>query len=292
MPDDAPGKVFSPSRTEVWKKCPLKMHYQYEENLEYKYSRGITGKISGTGFSNGSAVIHTYWQTEGSHKLPPTDTLQAAKEAAAQSIIETVDTYRAAGVDVVADDILSVVQPALEKYGNGCPFTGYTINHVEYTMPEHGWCRIDVGAEKDGRPLVVDAKFKTQLKSDYYSKTIQRYMRSWQFYHYAWAYSEVLARPVNWAGLMLVVARPFSAKLIVDPLPPDWQQVWLTSARQTWEDMEDERNGIRPITVAADHEDQYGPCEYASVCFDYLLDVDSAKKGDYIQIPRRKHGSK
>ena len=279
--------VFSPSRTEVWLKCPLKMQLQYIEGLEPKYLRSRGARIGGSGFDAGVTLIHTHWAQEGTSTPAPEEIMSQVRIVASEAIVGETEGYRVGGVEVETEDTLKAVKKSLEKYNAQTPLRGYTIKCIQKTFPDHGFCRIDLGVEKDGIPLVMDVKYKNTLSPDYFTKTVQRYFRSWQFLHYAWAYGEECGTPITQAGLMLVIAKPYEAHVITQYLAKDWPQVWLASARQAWSDMEDERVGLRLPRAAGDHEDQYGPCEMIEVCFEHGLDIANALKGGYLIRPER-----
>lgn len=290
---DPPLKVYSPSSAALWRQCGIKYHLDRDERLVYKYSRTIGSKLSGSGFAAGVEVLHRSWMGEGTAKFIEGEALQKAMEAAILCITTEGAAYRSAGVGITPGDHIPLVCATLEKYAQARPLLGYTIYEVEHTFPEEGNCRIDLGAEKGGDFYVIDVKYKNTLDSKYKSRTLQRYLRSWQFYHYAWAYEKrctqlgrVSPNTPVWVGLLLVVAKPFSVQLVIDHLPRDWQQVWLEGAQQVWRDMYAEEQDKRATTLAADHEDQYGPCEYQGVCFDHLLDIDQALRGDYVRVAR------
>lgn len=279
--------VFSPTQTELWKECPIKRALERDEGIEYKYSRTTPAKVAGTGFHAGAALVHTYWKAHGSDAEVPPGLLQTAKEAAARSITTDDERYLEVGVTVGREDLIADVQKSLEKYVKLLPLKGYEILDVEKTLPDHGPCRIDLGLRRGSDTIVVDSKFKRQLKPEYRNKTVLRYLKSWQFHHYVWAYGECLNLPITHIGLLLIVGAPYSVALHTEAVDEDWQSIWLTSARQTWKDMQDERDGNRPIIAAASHENQYGPCEMMNLCFDHKLDIENALKGDYVRLRKR-----
>ena len=283
--------IYAPSSTELWKTCPLKHYLQRVERLELRSSRSLLPRIVGSAISEGVREINEYWKDHGTGATVPPYILASAKATAVAYLgLETDHVIKAGAVvdTMVLPSKNSEVCRVIERYHELKPLQGYKVTGVEQTLPNHGNCRLDiVTTTPGGEVAVIDVKYKANLDEKYRAKTITRYLRSWQFAHYPWAYQEHSGIPVSLMYLMLITMRPrFDIQLIPYRVNPDIQRVWLQSAKVAWQDMYDERQNVRPLTTAAVHEDAYGPCEMASVCFDYGLDTEQATKGEYVRIPR------
>lgn len=283
--------VYSPSSTELWKQCPLKHHLQRVENLEPRSSRSLLPRLAGSAIAEGLKGIHGYWRDNGTDTIPTQQVLREAKEIGGRYMNQAAEHYAKHGASFDATVLPGKtveVQRAIELYTSKRPLGGYKIREVEYTLPQHGNARLDLVAETaGGETAVIEIKYKQNLEEKYRQRTVNRYLKSWQFQHYAWAYSDYTKQHVDLTILLLITARPaFSAMLYPYRIHKEWQTIWLQSAKQSWQDMYDERQGKRDLVAAAVHEDSYGQCEMQGVCFDHLLDIEAATKGDYVIVPK------
>lgn len=286
-----PVPIFSPSLTELWKFCPLKAHLQRIENLEPKHNRNLLARLAGSAVAEGLSVINKEWMRTTTSTAVPPYILSAAKERGTKYLSLASTHYQVCGVPIEQTSIdakLLEIQRAIERYAKVNPLSGFVIRDVETELTDYGRCRIDLGLINSGGDIAIaDVKYKSNLDDKYREKTIKQYLRSWQFKHYAWAYSKYLGKPVPLTYLVLIVMRPaFSVSVIPEEIDPEWMKVWEQSATRSWEDMYQERQGLRVMNTAAVHQDQYGPCEMEGVCFDHKLDIDNAILQDYVRVPQ------
>lgn len=284
--------VFSPSLTELWKFCPLKAHLQRVENLEPKANRNLLARLAGTAIAEGTSVLHREWQRNGANVVPAPYIIAAAKERGTKYLSLAATHYQVCGVQVEQSSIdgkLLEVQRVLERYAKATPLAGYTILDVEQELPDSGRSRIDLGITTPGGDLAIaDVKYKANLDEKYRQSTINEYLHSWQFKHYAYYYSKYKGKPVPLVFLILITMRPaFSIQLLPGELHPDHMAMWEQTALRAWQDMSEERQDKRVLTMAAVHRNQYGPCEMEGVCFEYNLDVENAVNGGmYVRVPQ------
>lgn len=283
--------IYSPSLTETWKFCPLKAYLSRVEQLEPRRSRNLIARLGGSAVAEALAVIHAEWKRTSTSEATPPYILQAAKERGTKYVTLASTHYQVCGCEVDPSNIASKVievQRAIERYAALLPLKGYTILDIERELPEYGKCRIDLGVITPSQDnAVIDCKYKANLDSKYKAKTIQEYLRSWQFNHYAYAYAKALGQPVPQKYLLLITMRPvFSIELHHEEVDPEWMKIWEQSALQTWKDIDEERQGLRMLNTSAVHRDQYGPCEMDRICFDYKLNVDLAVQKDYAHVPQ------
>lgn len=283
--------IFAPSLTTLWKKCPLQAHLERVEQLEPRQNRNLLARLTGTAVAEGTAVLHNAWAKAGSGAALAPYVVAQAKERSTKYLSLAATHYQVCGVAIEPSSVdgkLLEVQRVIERYAKATPLAGFTILAVEKELTEYGRCRIDLGlATKDGDLAIADVKYKANLDDKYRQVTINEYLRSWQFDHYAWAYSKTLGKPVPLKYLILITMRPaFSINLYPMEIDPEWMQVWEQSAKQAWTDMEEERKGLRVIAAAAVHRDNFGPCPMEKVCFDYKLDVELARAHDYVAVPQ------
>ena len=283
--------IYSPSLTELWKFCPLKAHLQRIEMLEPVVNRNLLARLAGTAIAEAVTVLHREWQRTGADVVPAPYIIAAAKERGTKYLSLSATHYQVCGVQVeqgTVDNKLLEIQRVIERYAKAMPLAGYTIVDVERELPQYGRCRIDLGVITPGKDYAIaDVKYKANLDAKYRESTINEYLDSWQFEHYAWAYEETIGKPVPLKYLLMITMRPsFAIDLIPREVDREWQKVWKQSAEVTWKDMTEERQGTRPMGISAVHKSNFGPCEMRGVCFDYKLDVDRATEKDYVRVPQ------
>lgn len=274
-------RVFSPTRTDTWDRCQLLDEIQNHNHWVPKQAtRQLVGALCGRAFAIGVACL-----SKGT-------TVDEAVARATGYLRDDIQHYVDHGVtfEVTVEELIGASEVAwsLAKYAKEQPLKGWTIKHIEHTLPEHGGCIIDLGGlDTDGIVSVLDFKYKRNLEARYEQSTIDEYLTSWQFQHYPWAYGEHLGVPCYRMYLCLVVAKPrFYIKLVPHEIHPETQQIWLTSARAKWARMAQE-DAIPEMSSR--HKDQFGLCPYYRACFDYHLD-EGLMKQEYVQVPRRLTG--
>ena len=282
--------IRSPYRTETFMFCPAKSYLQTVEHLELVSSRSLIARVVGSALAEGSALIHKWWAGQGTSEPPNHQCLVAAKQRALQYFNLYIAHLGKSGITIEPSSYSQKpieIARVLERYSEALPLRGYQILDVERELPNHGRCKIDLGVVTPGGDLaVIDFKYKSNLAQEYRQRTVSRYLRSFQFQMYPWAYSEYSQKPVPLMYLLLVVFRPgFNVSLIPQEVCPEYQQVWLKSAHQVWKDMAEVKAGTRQLTVNPTHEDNYGLCEMAGVCLDNKMDVEAAvRSGLYARV--------
>lgn len=278
-------RVYSPSQTEEWLRDPLVRYLRYKEHL-YPATIGrneLAGMI-GTGVASGMALYHHTGDTLGPpivaseevllelhHHLAHGRTLGPGTEDAATTI-----PLQAAGT----------VERAMAN--NPIP-ASWKVLHVEHTLPDHGYCRIDLGMDTPEGPVVIDYKCKMNVDDRRLPFQLQEWEYSWQFLHYAWAYGEFLGKKIRRAYVrVLPVTQPRHAP-IMHPFVIDDEimALWLKSATRVWGLMEQEDAGLTEPWWTFKVSTQYGRDPYADAITVCKLEPDLIAH-QYVKVPRRK----
>ena len=285
--------VYSPSRTKSWDFCSIKSQFENVDGYMPRVAgRNTISMWAGRAFAAATALIHTEYPAE--HGTPESAMAQLERQASALGINEFIAElkhYQAQGIEIhegVLETISAELGRSIPKYIKEYPFTGWTIQDIELELPQHGRARIDVGGLDVHDILsVADIKYKRSLDARYFNSTVDDYRTDWQFLHYPWAYGEHRGETCSRMYLCLVVAAPFSIRLLPFEVHPETQKAWLESAKVKWGDITDEKEGRRPLTMATTHRDQYGPCVFRRACFDFHFDPILMER-DYVRVTRRR----
>ena len=159
--------------------------------------------------------------------------------------------------------------------------------HVEFTLPESGASRIDLGCWDGQGSVVVDYKLRLRLDSRFRLAEIKRLRRSWQLLHYTFFYQQFLAQTINRYIVILTVLEP---KFEIIPLDlttvwitPEELEQWHSFAKQVWSDMEAEDKGERVVRGKTECENRFGRCEFEDACWTWHYD-EGLMASKYIKI--------
>lgn len=271
----------SPSQTVEWLRCPVMRTLNYKMGIKpRRLGKGDIAAIGGRAFGKAMEVYH------GNAGVDPistgVDEVRKDKAEILRQGREVPDREMA-----YFSSLESRVEHSVRKYVLADPIKerGFTVEDVELPLTDHGYARIDLGVSDDMGLSVIDYKFKMNLDAKNYDREVNRYRNSWQQYHYAWAYGEHKGKPVNNYYICLVVAEPkFSAKLHEFPIHPETMEMWKESANRIWTQMEHEDAGLTQPWMAANHEDNFGPCPYAAACFTHRYDMNLMMAHDYVLV--------
>lgn len=287
MKNDANEKlrVFSPSRTETWDSCHLKV--ELREWVPKVFAKRDLARYAGAAWAEGMAVLNR-GKLEGTTH-PPALIAQTVLGAFTAS----VGILREAGVQIEQqdiDDTCAMLLKTTEKYMADDPLVlarGWTVHDVELQLPEHGKSRIDWGGHDPYNVLCqVDYKLKINLEQRWYDKTVAEYQHSWQMQHYCWAYGDYRGEHVSRYYICLVVMGPrYRCTLHQYEIDPELTQAWHASALQKWADMAAQANKERVPDMAASHRTPFGDCEYKRACLEYKLDEDLMQQ-HYVKLPK------
>lgn len=292
-------RIYSPSRTEDFLFCPAYYMLKHVHGWQpATYGKPEIAMALGRGVGAGLSFYYTHDRL-GVPVPPLADGLQppvpdaavrvglAATDAALAELDATgrvCISYAQEDLDHVRPRVTRAIARIIER--DPIP-RDWTILGTEVTLPDHGYCKIDLPVRDPKNLAVVDFKTKRYIRADQLTKERRELAHKWQQLHYAWAYGEAMGEQVTRFWIMLVVLEPkFDVHFWPYDIHPEHLKGWIVSARQTWADMDATERGERPPVQRPNHFDKYGACEFYDACFTYHYD-EGAMVQDYIQVKRK-----
>lgn len=286
-------KVYSPSTTKTWMRCPVLNRLQ-KDGWAPKYlgKKDIAGAI-GTAFAAGVGTWNIARQSLEEGRIAPQPGHQQAIATSAMGTgrvvyKELIDRYTAQGFNFsnIEEDYLEAapaeVERAVAKYCADDPIpSGWRILAVERAFPDYGNARPDLIVRTDNGVAVIDTKSKVSLLAQYRNKTISEFRNTQQSYHYTWMVQETFGEVCDTFIHALCVFRPaFKVDLVTQKLSPESRAAWLGGMQRVWEAMDMEEQGAIPW-MSDQHADGFGECPMYRACFDYHYDPQ-LMKGYYL----------
>lgn len=287
-------KIYSPSQTSSWLRCPILRKLQVEGwRSKYLQKKDIAGAM-GTAFSAGvGAWNNMRLESERGARaihdalvaLSHQERGAAAMGVGASVFKQQIEDFTNAGFDFsnVDESYLEScpieISRAIAKYCANDPIpSNYSIVAVEESLPNHGNCRPDLVIRTPRGLAVLDYKSKYELKAQYRAKTINEYKHTQQGFHYTWGIEETYGEPCNEFLIALCVFRPnFNVELFNHTLAPETRLVWKRGMESVWARMESEElDGATPW-MSDRHSDNFGQCEMYDACFTHHYDPQLMK---------------
>ena len=297
-------KVYSPSQTAEWMRCPM-MRALRKEGWVSKWGakRDLAASI-GQAFAAGVAVYNNFrLGASGGNGMPPRganaarialsdSSLQVAKAVMAQRL-EEMEKLGFVLTSSEEDEVYLAsmdkrLTKALTQYIQEDPLPDdWQIVDVEGSLGEAaGNSRPDLVIRNAQGLYVVDYKTKVQLLARYEHKTKQDYANSHQMLHYGHFgglhYGEDLAG--YYIGLIVFEPR-FRCELLPYPYNSETLRTWAATTPAAWEAMEREDKGESKPWMSNNHQDNFGQCPYYKACFEYHYDPALMVR-DYLYVER------
>lgn len=293
--------VYSPTQTTAFIRDPAAWYLRYVMKWHPKFigKKEIAGFL-GTAFADGAAVYHNGLQTlqeAPGDMISPEDDRKAiltkkAASVAVQSVKDAKARVIALGQSVYDDqneawDLLEKRSAeAVFKYVLNFPFDPADIIASELSLPDHGYCRLDLVIKSILGPMVVDIKTKLTLDIKYQAQTLREFEAAWQMLHYTWAYGDYTGEPIRRFAILLHVLEPKSRLPVLHPVivNPELMQMWVQSARQVWKIMHGMRTGttvqLDPIPwLSFVFYSKFGREDWADAFTKYFMDENLLSAG-------------
>lgn len=286
-------RVFSPSATETFARCPRKWALKREGWMPRIIAYPELCAILGDGFSESMHVLNTY-HINGVAPIPVAEVIAAGTKVIQDRLENDLSVGRRIHEkDIPFSDLLPLkLDQAVNLYLSQNPLKDWRILQAEKTYEEHGYARIDLLAADSIGPAVFDYKVKVKLDPEWQEAEFERFGRSQQRFHYQWAAG------VERFFIILVVlgGNKKAAKPRVVLSPPYGKTpyfetgLWLQDSTSHWQRMEmytTHRVGPAYVAGSPIHADQFGACEYEQACLSHALDP-SAMNIEYVKVERKK----
>ena len=298
-------RIYSPSQTTAFMACPTDRELSsIEKYVPIRLTRKEVGGIAGTAFAVGAEQYHK-WLKETEHTIPGEGVTKEWVMSAGTAAIEELNDYLEAGCELSGDladfqhSLPGLVMRGVRRYIDKAPIPKlWNLLFVEETIKEAGYCRPDLIFDLNGALGMADAKFKLRLDSRYKAQTIQEYLTSWQFYHYAWAAKLVQKRKCETMSLILVTLEPFEVKIETIPVEEEKMKLWEQSAEMVWMIMNAVDGNTEPLLDHLNHVGaiypwhtfkffgRFGKESMSDAVLEYNLDPNVMRQG-YVIVDRK-----
>ena len=283
-------KVYSPSATSVWERCPYLREYErggwHTRLFEWKDLAAIAGRAF--------AAAMAYYNTAKRDALP-IDIAQAQSVAQVEynigvdAVLANEGTWDAKALEMqgeVGPALLDAIQYTIRN--DATPPEWQVVGVEEDLGARAGYARPDViyttGYDNEKGRMVRDYKFQLVIDKRYEEKEVKRYLDSTQARHY------LLFTGARFFHPLIVVAKPkphfVNLNVMLERDDTALRQ-WLDSQGAKWDIMEQQEQGRLPLWESERHEDQFGQCPAYESCFTHHRNGEQMKaSGQYIQIAR------
>lgn len=284
-------RVFSPSSTETFAKCPRKWALNREGWKPRIIQYPELCAVLGDGFAASMERLNTLF-INGVALIPVAEVIEAGNVVMRERLDRDLEAGRRIHEkDLNFSDLLPLkLDQAVRLYLQANPLKDWKILQTEKTYEDHGYARIDLLAEDSLGPAVFDYKVKVKLDKKWEDAEFEKFGRSQQRFHYQWAAG------VKRFFIILVVLGP---KPYVKLSPPFGDSkyfdsgLWLADSQGVWQHMGFLKDAIEQygdklhIDGAPTHADQYGPCEFEEACLTHALDP-AAMSIEYVKVERKR----
>ncbi len=269
--DPTHGRVYSPTTTEKWLRCPA--FRAYDSRLHALDNDWSPAMLLGSAIGAGLAYYYASVQGRESrvstipHLVRDTVTVGHA----------TLDGGYIPNDDWSLDALRKLVEKGLAKALTLDVLEGGLAKVAGTEIPVYDECRLDLLTSTPTGMTVTDWKVKFNLEKKWEDKTLREYDNSWQLLHYAWRVSEHYQCPVNTQIGMIVLQPTVRAVLYPVPTPPERIANWLQSAKTVWAQMgREERGEAVPFMRHNDACWRYGQCNFYALCHTFGGDIEAA----------------
>ena len=270
-------KVFSPSRTEDWLKCPIYAHFR--RSLQPREAVWSPARTLGKAVQAGVNIYLREQRQHGERGVTLTHEVEHAVLPIIEADFQPQEAHTVARLAKLATrGALAVIESGL--------FDGHDILLVDEPV---GSGRPDVVSRYNGRLHVADFKVTNQLRDDYRAKRLAEYDTHDQFWQYAWEVGEHFGEPVERVRAILVILAPLKVLHADLTVTPERVAFWLSGAQQAWRDMGAEARGERPMAPKTSScYGKYGKCDAYDFCYTFGCDpVPALASGYYEDKVRR-----
>ena len=264
-------KVYSPSSTEDWVKCPV--YAFYRKRWQPKEAVWEPARTLGKAVQAGVNVWLKEMQAGGLVATTVPE-VEAAVQAVIEEDFQPQEKYTVVGLTKLATKgAVQVIQSGL--------FEGHEILMVDEPI---GAGRPDVVSRWNGRLHIADFKVSHSLRDDYRAKRLAEYDTHDQFWQYAWEVGNHFGEPVERVRAILVILAPCKVLHADLEVTPYRVEHWLAGAQQKWADMDAESREERPVVpTTSSCYGKYGKCEAYDYCYQFQKDGARAVLSGYYE---------
>lgn len=286
-------RVFeSPSKMKQFDQCQLLGQLTYIDRWEPREAHiSLLPRLRGNAFSKACELIHNQIKTGDTGKLDEPTFLQDIVDQSVSLFDRQYQYCLAQGVNF-KPDTESCARTELRRivplYAKLTPLRKHwVVTATEFQIPTHR-CRPDLaGLTPMQMHFVGDMKYKSSLKVEYESDTVEEFHWDFQFQQYAHGYRRLLNLDVGvpvYSYLFLVVGHPFRIREVGWLYTPEQQQIWEASAKDLTQTIRFITEDGKLPRASTTHRSRFGWCPMKKACLEYYLDPELMRR-DYVQLP-------
>ena len=278
-------KVFSPSSTTTFSKCPRRWAIDRagwkSRLIEYPELCAVLGD----GFSKAMEIYNGGLKAGEIHR--PEVLVAKGIETMDERLNWDLDAGRrlAAGqAEEFREKLPAMLEKAIDLYVKVDPLQGWTIHEVEKTYEEHGYARLDLLASQGDVKAVLDYKVKVKLQKEWETRELEKHAKGQQRPHYAW----MSGTERFYIILVVLGPRPYIKLEPYERSAYEKSGLWQYDSSYQWQRMEAMRElPFAQVPGSVSHVDEWGDCPHQAACLDYALDPERMAV-KYVQVPKRK----
>lgn len=263
-PPSSTWRVYSPSATEDFNRCPIYAHLKKRwqpRTIEWEPALTL-GKAVQVG-------INVYL-TEGER--------DGVEDVVNEHVRSTIAADFTEGGKYTLDGLTKLALRGVNAVLDANLFTDHDILMVDETL---GASQPDVvSRHRLTKELWVhDFKVSQSVRDDYRAKRLEEYDTKHQFWHYAWEGERAFGEPVAYVRPILVILTPKAQALWLDiRVEPKRLAFWLRGAEELWSRMERSKDvRLEDLTPNWDNcYGKYGKCPFLDACHVFHLDMQKA----------------
>lgn len=267
-------KVYSPSQTKSFLTCPVMWQLNKEGWVTRTYGKPSVYAVRGTAVAKG---------LDDFNKGLSLQACLSSTQKAAEDEYDRMRLGEREWSDVRAPEptlalIVEQARSLVQSYMANVP-TGFEVVEAECKFPDHGYCRPDVVAFRNGALFPLDYKVKDVPNTPFIRhKIITDYEHDWSMLHYCWAIQKEFGQPCSeYVIAILWYGKSNSTELFTFNVRPQRLDAWEQSAFRVWEEMERIETGQAPAYETASHRTVFGACDFKRACLE--LDRDRGLMG-------------
>lgn len=257
------SKIYSPSSTANFLECEVKWVLSQQGWRSRQYGKKDVYALRGSAIGVGCDVFHNGKGSAAAY--------MAVKNYIAEewerSKLNSREWAEFKSIPLTQPEVVDMACSVVETYTEAQ--LPYIVLKSEYEFSKHGRARADIIGQVGSGPIIpIDLKTKDKPAQVYYEYLTKRdFAFSHQMCHYMYALSEETGTLCLSYGIVLLwYGKKNSIEYVPYSISEKRFDLWLTSARSTWERMEAVEAGHVVPAEHPTHKSQWGMCEYYDAC--------------------------
>lgn len=251
------SRIYSPSATEDWLKCPRFRQLRSEGN-EARHNPWAMQRDMGTCMHAALASYYLSLKRGDSFEVATQVAFERGRHELQQAYVEQ-SRYTLPGLTKV---LLRGLSTTIQQ---GIQVPPHTVVAVEEKF-SHGI--LDLLTRVNDELVITDHKVIYDADERKANSRLEEYETSHQLYHQAWVVRQHFGETPKWKQIQQIVLTP-TCRVRVEPFAVTDEQIdrWLESSQVHWQRMaQDEEAGYAPMNTTSCY--RYGKCDFFEHCHD------------------------